>query len=329
MADFKEFLTNKSFVKAYVKKDSLDGIIYLENEADRIFWEEFIGSGIKRKYGFKFGTMENPSARGKGVYNDMFAHANEAVLFAIDSDFDYLAENRSAISKVINQNKYIIQTFAYATENIKLSIEPIDECLRKFRYCDEHGFFISDFMTEYSRAIYEPLLKYLFLLDRRVELNLDESSFHNHVAPNNEEIKNCFFKREWSAFKSRISEFNKTLDLNLLTSDAELFGIFVEKSKAKGFNEENAYQFIKGHVLEDRIVNVIVSEIKSRVISMEVEKIKPIFKDNGKALGQKIKEIKNHFNQCCCFQTLIHGASRKKDNPIYQKINAHIESLDL
>ncbi|MFT4930044.1 MAG: hypothetical protein ACI8WB_006180, partial [Phenylobacterium sp.] len=118
MKDFSDYLTNPKFAQSYVKGEDCFGIVYIESEQDKAFWQDIISQNASNKYSFKVGTNQNPHARSKSLFSDMYAGANEKVLIAIDSDFDYLAENRSEVAKNINANPYVLQTFAYSVESL-------------------------------------------------------------------------------------------------------------------------------------------------------------------------------------------------------------------
>ncbi|WP_421353694.1 DUF4435 domain-containing protein [Aeromonas veronii] len=137
MSDTKNYFTNRNYVKAYATMESAEkdasGFVYIESEADKEFWDSILTKCAKGKYFFKFkGKQEGKSEpRGKSILEDLYTTANEAALVAIDSDFDYISPNRSDIAKKINSNKYVLQTFAYAIENIKLDHIRVDKCLGK------------------------------------------------------------------------------------------------------------------------------------------------------------------------------------------------------
>ncbi|HDN9022051.1 TPA: DUF4435 domain-containing protein [Aeromonas salmonicida] len=329
MSDTKNYFTNRNYVKAYVTMESTEkdasGFIYIESESDREFWDSIIKKCAKGKYLFKFkGKQDGKSEpRGKSILEDLYTTANEAALVAIDSDFDYISPNRSDVSKKINSNKYVLQTYAYAIENIKLDYLRIDKCLGKICFFEPNEHRVSVFMKNYSSIIHQVLLKYLYLMNVGVQLPFLDDEFHKKIIPI--DIVHCYSNNDLSSVEKLASEVD--LVLSPLLDDMTSFSVFCDLSYYRGMNAENCYKFIKGHDVEDKIINPIVNYIRQSLIAKESARIKTAFE--AREIEDRLKEVKGHFKEKCNFHTLINCIPHTEDDSIYNKICDHVRSINI
>lgn len=329
MSDTKNYFTNRNYVKAYATMESAEkdasGFVYIESEADKEFWDSILTKCAKGKYFFKFkGKQEGKSEpRGKSILEDLYTTANEAALVAIDSDFDYISPNRSDIAKKINSNKYVLQTFAYAIENIKLDYIRVDKCLGKTCFFEPNDHTLTTFMKSYSSIIYEVMLKYFYLMNIGAELPFLEDELHQRLIPS--DIVNCYSNNDLSSVKNLVSEID--LLLSPLIGDTQSFTVFCELSYYRGMNPENCYKFLKGHDVEDKMVIPIVNYIRQDLIARESVRIKKSFE--AKDIETRIREVRGHFKEKCNFHTLINCVPHTEDDTIYNKICDHVRSINI
>lgn len=329
MSDTKNYFTNRDYVKAYVTMESAEkdtsGLIYIESESDREFWDSIIKACAKGKYLFKFKTKQEGKSepRGKSILEDLYSTANEAALVAIDSDFDYISPNRSDISKKINSNKYVLQTYAYAIENIKLDYLRVDKCLGKICFFEPNEHKITAFMKTYSSIIHQVLLKYLYLINIGAQLPFYDDEFHEKIIP--KDIVYCYSNSDFSALIALTSETDSLL--SPLLDDMKSFSVFSELSYYRGMSAENCYKFIRGHDVQDKIINPIINYIRQDLIIKESARIKTAFE--AKDIEDRLREVKGHFKDKCNFHTLINCIPHTEDDSIYNKICDHVRSINI
>jgi hypothetical protein len=320
MKAFSDYFTDPGYIHSYAKSESCFGIVYVESEHDIAFWQEIFSQSTDRKYSFKMGTSEQPHARSKTLFSSMYATANETAMIAIDSDFDYLAPNRSEVAQAINRNPFVLQTYVYSVESINLEAQTLDDCLAKTKFVIPHEFTLSRFLGCYSAIIYPVLLRYLYLMDNRLETAVDELTFHQAVTAF--DINEVYFKQDWADFNQVIAALSEQLN-PLIGADA-IQG-FTAQAQQKGLSEKNAYQFIKGHLLEERIVQPLVLGIVNTIKVEEMVRIKAAFDSNE--IAKRKKEMDKHFEKRCVFDTLVAVCELKKQDPFYQRICEYLSSL--
>lgn len=322
MKDFSDFFTDPNYAQSYARSEQCAGIVYIESEHDIEFWQGVFEQSTQQKYTFKVGTSDQPHVRSKTLFNDMYDSANAKALIAIDSDFDYLANNRSDIAEVINNNPYVLQTFVYAVENLNLEVNTLDDCVAKTRFFVRHEYTVSAFLLQYSAVIYPLLMRYLYLMNYRVAGTPDESDFHRVIT--SFDLNQLYFDNNWDDFCAHIDIMQ--VELNQMAA-ADDFDGFEQRVRQKGMSSDNSYQFINGHVLEERIVQPLMLNILNQIKAQELARIKASFATNE--INKRKKEMDKHFDKRCAFDTLVATCELKKHDPFYQKVCTHLQFLAL
>ncbi|WP_081999460.1 DUF4435 domain-containing protein [Aeromonas sp. ZOR0002] len=329
MSEYFNYFTNPDYINAYLhitsdnSEEGPDGFVYIESEADKHFWSHLLDSFAKKKYEFKIQAKEKRTIRGKRALEELYTSANEKALVAVDSDFDYISPNRSVNAKQMNGNKYVLQTYAYSVESLSFDVLRVDHCLSQFYYFEPNQHKLSKFLEQYSQHIYLVLMKYLFLMDTLVAMQLKESSFHDEIIPS--EPVRCYEENSFGTLKDRVSLLDK--QLTPMIANINAFEAFLQLSHFKGLQESNCYKFIRGHDVEEKIIYPIVNHIKRTQISQEMERIKASTSPN--LWDSKRKEIKNHFDGARNFRALVSISPYAVNDKIYEKICDHVKSLSL
>jgi len=106
------------------KKAAKTIMVYIENEDDIPFWR-----GVFDRYAphlhFEISFPSYHLARGKEEV--LKIQAGEYLLLCVDSDYDYLLQDATEVSKRINHDPYIFQTYTYSIENYKCYAESLKE----------------------------------------------------------------------------------------------------------------------------------------------------------------------------------------------------------
>ncbi|MBN6372886.1 hypothetical protein JZM05_26065, partial [Escherichia coli] len=156
----------------------------------------------------------------------------------------------STDSEIICSNKFIFQTFVYSKESIELHHEVLEYCLSQIKIATEIKFDFTAYITEYSRLIYPVLKKFLLLKQHQVRL--DDSVFHEAIAPSVPRLTNQFVIKNavFESMQQSKAVIEEKLD-NLIQDEYDA-DKFYEQLYDKGLREDNAYQYINGHFLADR-----------------------------------------------------------------------------
>ncbi|MCX2768988.1 DUF4435 domain-containing protein [Pseudoalteromonas sp. B530] len=303
--DFANYLFDQDYLKsrASYSENFSSRLIFIENEKDQHFWTVIMGKELCKDFEFSMangpGCSDNTSERGKFRFEDYYHKANENACFAVDSDFDHLTPNKAPRHNHLINNQFVFHTFVYSKESVINCIKNIENCINDYYYTEKSDFCIEHALTYISNVIKDIFICYIFLSDKSC-VPYKDSVFHETVIPNIKEMEEIFIQGKSTDYEQRINDSH--MELERIANNEDKIKT-LDLLKLHGFNGSNCYLFINGHVLENRIIKPIQMKIKSKLINVEIEKIKEQG-FNGTQLQDKIKEIKNSFESECKFETL-------------------------
>lgn len=323
--DFDSYIENSEYLKIYSLAFDKERMMFIESDRDRVFWEDFLHShGVSDKYKITTGSQEKPLARGKAIFSlKAFKNATKDLVYAIDSDFDYIAPKRSDIAVAINENPYVLQTYAYSIENIKFQADCLNTSVGKIKYSVRHNYLFNDFIERYSKIIFPFLSRYFYLLNKRNAV-VDEREFHKRIIPDKSCLLRAYFDNDWSPLECAISNVEEVFGTDLLGDDYNLFVKYLSES---GLNEANSYMYISGHGYFEGIVKPIVNEISIRV-AKKARMAVPNKQDIGdKEYGGRMREVTNFFRENCKIDTILDSCEEFKHTSIYKKISRDVSAI--
>ncbi|MGR3962742.1 DUF4435 domain-containing protein [Vibrio lentus] len=323
-----EYLVDPDYIKAHgiVKYQNAErGFIYIENEKDISFWELFFGPDILKNYEFNMASgpgAEDDSTRGKKRFEDLLKKANKLAIFAIDADFDHFTPSRFPKCKEICDNKFVIHTYGYSKESYLNSPSVLNDCLSKYAFYKPTGLVFCDFLRSYSNSIYSVLIKYLYLLNTNPAFS-DERVFHDAITPRYDTLFKMYFESDHSDFNNNLQRYEATLDAALQGIDLTDHFAMCE---SYNLTHDTAYQYINGHVLEDKIIDCIVNEIRQRLSIEALES----FKNSGanpQDINNRKKEISNFFKNERNFSTMRSTSNKFELETLFDHAKAQLECL--
>lgn len=185
---------------------------------------------------------------------EMADQMNDWHIGCIDSDYDWILSDYCDKGKTINNNKYLIQTYAYSFENLVcLSSTLNDFCLDTTEESTDVDF--SYYMQKVSAVIY-PLLIWSAYLYSKCNHDFTPTAWHDILISTLKDTKESL-----SLIEERVMTKLTELDTNHASEITERNNMKESLSRAKGITEENAYLFVRGHELFDHLVNSILKPI--------------------------------------------------------------------
>jgi Protein of unknown function (DUF4435) len=257
----------------------------------------------------------------------------------VDSDYDYLLQNSTEKAKLINENPYILQTYAYSIENYRCFAESLGQLITEVTLQDADEIFEYEaFMQAYSQIVYE-LFLYSFYYERE---NQQREEAHKLAYQTNKALVNTnlptFEIDEFCKIVSfeKIDVFGKggkeleALQESVKTKLASLPTIpKIEELKQElatlGVIPDNVYLFINGHTIQDNVVLMILKPIAKH---LSTEKRKEIAQtEAGKqAKGDKHKEYEKH-TKSINIEIVLQTHKYYENSPLFAKILADVGKL--
>lgn len=255
--------------------------VEVESSMDKGFWKDILEEQCPSKdFHFnpyhtvlKEGDTGN-RIEGKTRIMEMADRMNEKHIGCIDSDYDWILSDYCDKGKAINNNKYLLQTYAYSFENLLCVSSTLND------FCQETteentDVDIADYIQKVSVVIY-PLLVWSVYLCRKDNRDFTPTAWHNILISTLKDTESSLALIE-ERVKQKLNEFENNHDSKILEKDEMKEAL----SKAKGITEDNAYLFIRGHELFDHLVNSILKPIIEGLRTQHYNHIKESDMDEG------------------------------------------------
>ena len=249
-------------------------IVEIEDNIDMGFWKDILKEKCPSKdYHFNpYHTVLNDNdmgnrVKGKTRIMEMASQMNDWHIGCIDSDYDWILSDYCDKGKTINDNKYLLQTYAYSFENLLcLSSALNDFCQETTEECTDVDF--NDYVQKVSATIY-PLLIWSLYLYSKGNHDFTPTAWHDILISTLKDTEVSLTLIE-EKVKAKFDELN-TIHASEIS---ERENLKESLSKTKGITEENAYLFVRGHELFDHLVNSILKPIIESLRIQHYDRIK-------------------------------------------------------
>ena len=249
-------------------------IVEIEDNIDMGFWKDILKEQCPSK-DFHFNpyhTVLNDNdmgnrVKGKTRIMEMASQMNDWHIGCIDSDYDWILSDYCDKGKTINDNKYLLQTYAYSFENLLcLSSALNDFCQETTEECTDVDF--NDYVQKVSATIY-PLLIWSLYLYSKGNHDFTPTAWHDILISTLKDTEVSLTLIE-EKVKAKFDELNTIHASEISERD----NLKESLSKTKGITEENAYLFVRGHELFDHLVNSILKPIIESLRIQHYDRIK-------------------------------------------------------
>lgn len=327
--EFSTYLTSGNYIHASTTLQSgiPQGLLYVENPSDISFWRCIVQHQAKDRYVVKPASKDN--ANGKRTLEKMYPDLHKSLLVGVDSDFDYICPERHANAVALNQNRFVLHTFAYSRESYECCHDAI-KGLCETLYChDQLPSQIHDALNAYSCITYPALCLFAFLHNQDWQQHIDGLFIEAVKLP----AESCLLKDDLTINQAVINQLETKVQQYIDTyteqiDDHEAYTHFVENLRDKNINEGTAYLFIDGHSLQDKIIKPMLKKIKNATRLAEIEYVKATYANETQKATQrtKINEITN-FYKSRDLNTLFFSRQDYTELAIYTQIRDKLQAV--
>ena len=234
----------KRRVVAYV--ESYDDIAFWRNlfsayESDRCTFQVMLPSSTSLSKGKKVALMNTLGEAGLG--KDLIA--------CVDSDYDYLLQGVTRLSRRILHNPYILHTYTYAIENYQCYAESLHEVCVQATLNDRRLLDFPAWMARYSEVVH-PLFLWSVMFYRHDDLNtFSLLDFCSYVRVEGFSLRRpyaCLDRLAEAVCRkaARLAAAHPDYAADLPALDNELRGL--------GVRPDNTYLYMQGHHVMDNVV---------------------------------------------------------------------------
>ncbi|MCD7964089.1 MAG: DUF4435 domain-containing protein [Rikenellaceae bacterium] len=295
--------------------------VFVEGYDDISFWRCIFDEFEDERVKFEISVpVRGDLAKGKKVVMSMIPNVGENMILCVDSDFDYLFGNFNEQSRLVNNTKYLFQTYTYATENYLCYPPSLRRLCVRATKNDTNIFDFEEFMRGYSRIIYPLFVWYAFSAQKSSQKSFTLADFRNIVRLHYVDLRDN--GANTLAWLTRQTEKKlKTLEKHNSDWLREL-PAFQRKLHEKGVTKENVYLFMQGHTLKDNVVVVLLQNVCDKLRELSNNII-----NNSDRRGQALRnELSNYNNSLRNVKDLLNENTNYKTCFLYKKLEKDIET---
>ncbi len=265
--------------------------VFVEGYDDVAFWRGIFDNFHNPYLRFEISVPNREDLpKGKKVLLSMIPSAGEDLLLCMDSDFDFLLEDSTEQSALVNHTGFLFHTYTYATENYLCYAESLHNVCVKATKNDTHLFDFEQFMAEYSCLVYPALLWYIFSARHDSEHIYTLVDFKNTVRLGYLDIRDngaqtlAWLGRKVETTCRRLAAKHPKMADRVVEYGARL--------ASRGLRPDLSYLFMHGHTLLDNVVMPILQTVCEHLRRRSIEKIHSS-KRRGVAFNNEIANYKN------------------------------------
>ena len=187
-----------------------------------------------------------------------YVESYDDVAFCVDSDYDFLLQGATGMSRKINSNPYIFQTYGYAIESYLCYADSLHEVCVQATLNDRHIVDFPAFLTRYSQIVYPLFLWNIWFYRRHDAHTFPMYDFNACTRLQEVNIRHPY--RCLEAVQRMVD--NKLQELRRRFPDSvKKVQELGEKLRPLGLEPDTTYLYIQGHHLMDGVVMKLLTPI--------------------------------------------------------------------
>lgn len=248
--------------------------VEVEYSIDADFWRDLLCEKYPQKH-FHFSPYytnlkdngKKQKVGGKSRIIKSSETFNQWHIGCVDSDYDWLLSNYTDEGKLITDNKYLLQTYAYSFENLVCLSSTLSEFCQTMTE-ETTNFDFIDYITKLSRTIY-PLLIWSVYLYSKGKNEFLLSSWRSIMVNTHKDVEASLAKIVEN-IKVKVEE----LDKNLAAEINEKNKMKTKLAEEKNVTPDNAYLFVRGHDLYDHLYNSVIGPIIKHLCKQHYKRLR-------------------------------------------------------
>ncbi|MCD7898496.1 MAG: DUF4435 domain-containing protein [Bacteroides sp.] len=257
--------------KLYPKKSRRRIIAYVESYEDVAFWKNLLEEFESDEHYFQV-MLPSATSLSKGKKTVLMntlntAELGKSLIACVDSDYDFLLQGATAVSRKINGNQYIFQTYSYAIENYCCYADSLHNVCVQATLNDRRLLDFNKYLGRYSETVYP-----LFLWSVWFYRNKDTHSFPLYDFNECIGLHNIRLSKPYASIDALRDRVNaKLLELEKKhPSDIKSVKALAQDLKSLGVAPEITYLYLQGHHVMDNVVMKLLIPI-CKVLRREQE----------------------------------------------------------
>lgn len=241
--------------KLYPRKTRRKVIAYVESYEDVGFWKELLAEFETDERYFQV-MLPSATTLSKGkkmvLMNTLnTAELGKSLIACVDSDYDFLMQDKTASSRKINGNRYIFQTYAYAIENYRCYAESLHNVVVQATLNDRHLVDFNRFFRRYSEIAYPLFLWTIWFYRNHDTHTFPMFDFNLIVRLHQVRLRNPYLSLD--EMEKRVKAKLAELERKFAKAKPQVEALGKELTQL-GLHPETTYLYIQGHHIQDNVV---------------------------------------------------------------------------
>ena len=298
-------------------------VAYVESYDDISFWSQILSRFDTDTTYFQVllpNSEKLVRGKSKAIMSSLSKSLGSNMIACVDSDYDYLLQGATNISKLLCKSPYILHTYAYSIENYECFAESLHGICVQATLNDHRFIDFPAFMQVFSQIIF-PLFVWNIWFYRQGAMNVFSiQDFNNIVRLSSFSVNSPMTSLE--ELGSRVSRKLEWLNKHFPGNEEELQKLTKELKKL-GVEPTNTYLFIQGHHLKDQIILKMLIPICSRLRREREEEINKQAKHNE----QRLNELSSYRHSGEAVELILRKNTDFLNAPTYPYIVKEIKRL--
>lgn len=236
-------------------------VAYVESYDDIFFWRTVLDEFENETCYFEV-MLPSRETLGKGkklaLTNRLGPQLGSYMIACVDADYDYLLQDSTPTSQLVNRNPYVFHTYVYAIENYQCYAGSLHRVCVMATLNDRQVVNLEEFMRRYSLIIW-PLFVWsvwVYRSDRYREFTLSE--FGAAVSFNDFNVYHP--EQTLDYVRRKVNRKMSWLQRNFPEARKE-YGPLKAELLRLGVTPETTYLYIQGHTLFDNVVCPLLNPV--------------------------------------------------------------------
>ena len=299
-------------------------VAYVESYDDVAFWRTLLSEFETDECYFQVMLPSQTSlSKGKKTVLLNTLNADElgrSLIACVDSDYDFLMQGGTVLSRRINENPFVLQTYAYAIENYLCYAESLHEVCVQATLNDRQLVDFPEFMRRYSRVAYPLFLWHVWFYRQHDTNTFPMYDFNQCVRLQDVSLNHLY--RCLDDMKQRVdaklSELRTRFPQTIEHIDA-----LGEELTQLGLTPDTTYLYIQGHHIMDGVVMKLLNPVCTQLRREREKEIKRLAIHDE----QFHNELTSYENSQAAVQLMLKKNDGYKGLYLYQWMRESVERI--
>ena len=299
-------------------------VAYVESYDDVAFWRTLLSEFEDDEHYFQVMLPSQTSlSKGKKVVLLNTLNANElgrSLIACVDSDYDFLMQGATALSRQINDSPYVLQTYAYAIENYLCYAESLHEVCVQATLNDRQIVDFAKFMRRYSHIAYPLFLWNIWFYRQHDNHTFPIYEFNACVRLQDVNLQQPYqcLEEMRQGVEKKLSELRTRFPQAI--SEVDALG---DELQDLGMTPDTTYLYIQGHHIMDNVVLKLLLPVCTQLRREREKEIKRLAVHSV----QLQNELTSYENSLAAVQLMLKKNDAYKSLYLYQWMREQVRRL--